>query len=215
MPGQSRQATEAKVQLVRDALDGALRNGEDVTIRGIARAAGVDHVFIQRRPGLRDQILALRPASREPDVHLSTGSVTLSDYETDLVHQARGETLLARYFHNAVLKAVAADLGISLDDLDLERVSAPRRRGRAVKGGRPASLGYALTSADVYRARGGVPLTADEADLVRQAMGGLPMARYFREAVLSAVAADLGISLDEADAVRRPAPRRPNRPATP
>jgi hypothetical protein len=65
-------------------------------------------------------------------------------------------------------------------------------------------------AADWRRTRGGVPLSDYELDLVNQARGATPMGRYFREAVLAAAAADLGITLDEVDTERRPAPRRPN-----
>ena len=67
-----------------------------------------------------------------------------------------------------------------------------------------------MEPSDVRRTRGGVPLSDSEVELLHQARGAIPMARYFREAVLSAVAADLGVSVDDLDTAHRPAPRRAN-----
>ena len=58
MPGQKKTVTEEKERRVIAALTKAVENGSDITIRGVARAAGVDHVFIQRRPDLRQAIQA-------------------------------------------------------------------------------------------------------------------------------------------------------------
>src|ERR1700722_18643244 len=68
----------------------------------------------------------------------------------------------------------------------------------------------AMEPRDVRRVRGGVPLSDRELELLHKERGEMPMAPYFREAVLEAVAADLGVSLDEMDTVRRGSPRRTN-----
>jgi hypothetical protein len=129
---QSKAATEAKEERVRGALRDAVETGADITIRGIARTAGVDHTFIQRRDHLRTMINAQRGMDRD-DVLDTVGGIVLTPRQRTIIDQARGSEPLARYTREALLEKAARDLGCSLEDLeelDTARRPAPRRQNR-------------------------------------------------------------------------------------
>ena len=140
MPGQKKAVTEEKAQRVRTALASAVADGGGITVRGVARAAGVDHVFILRRDDLRSEIQAHERRSETPprgmdreDVHRSQGNIALSDRERAFIDRARGTTPMAQYAREATLEKAARDLGCSLEDLDemdTARRPAPRRQNR-------------------------------------------------------------------------------------
>lgn len=138
MAGQTKADTDAKVRRVRAALRRAVQDGGGITIRGVARAAGVDHVFIQRREDLRSEILDLRSdllaarktGMRREDVRWNQCNVMLSDRERAFVDRARGSEPMARYNRQAVLEKAARDLGYDIEDLDVRRAS-PRQRNHS------------------------------------------------------------------------------------
>ena len=138
MPGQKKAVTEEKAQRVRDALASAVQDGGDITVRGVARAAGVDHVFILRREDLRSEIAAHERRS-EPrgmdreDVRRLHGAASLSGRERAFIDRARGSEPMGRYAREALLEKAARDLGRSIEDLeelDTARRPAPRRPNR-------------------------------------------------------------------------------------
>ena len=139
MPGQKKTVTEEKERRVIAALTKAVENGSDITIRGVARAAGVDHVFIQRRPDLRQAIQACERRSETPReragmnreaVRRLHSGATLSDRERAIIDEARGATPMGRYAREALMEKAARDRGCSVEDLeklDTARRPAPRR----------------------------------------------------------------------------------------
>jgi hypothetical protein len=140
MVAQKRTDTEAKKQRVIDALNSTLAEGGEVSIRGIARAAGVDHVFIQRQEDLRDIILTHSRLMNEGDIYRARGTASLTERQRAFVDRARRGEPMGRYIRQALLEKAARDLGIEdLEDLpelaDTARRPAPRRpnRERAAK----------------------------------------------------------------------------------
>ena len=134
MANQSKADTAAKEERVRGALRHAVETGADITIRGIARTAGVDHTFIQRRDHLRDMINTQRGMDRD-DVLDTVGGIVLSPRQLAAVDQARGSQPLAQYNREALLEKAARDLGRSVEDLENldspdTRHPAPRRQNR-------------------------------------------------------------------------------------
>jgi hypothetical protein len=140
MAGQSKAVTEAKEQAVRAALHDAVEHDREVTIRGVARAAGVDHVFIQRREGLKSEVQAhvqRRGGMNEDDVYRARGTASLTGRERAFVDQARRGEPMGRYIRQALLEKAARDLGYDIGDLedipelaDTARRPAPRRPNR-------------------------------------------------------------------------------------
>src|SRR6185437_17080856 len=130
MPGQDKKTTEAKKQRVIDALNTAIEDGAPVSIRGIARAAGVDHVFIMRREDLRAVILGHERLMDEEDIRRPAGTATLSDRERAFVDRARGKTPMGQYARRALLAQAERDLGESAEDLELDTARRPAQRRR-------------------------------------------------------------------------------------
>lgn len=128
MAGQKQEVTDAKVQRVLDAIRRAAEGGGKVTIRSIAQDAGVDHVFIMRRPELRDAIESVgRRGMREEDIRRTVGT-SLSDREVDLIGEVLGEAPLAQWLRDAALERLCSELGISPGEIDTARRPARRRR---------------------------------------------------------------------------------------
>ena len=73
----------------------------------------------------------LGPGGRlaDPDKRVKV-STNLSGNEQALIDQARGSIPKARYMRDAILEAVARDLGVPVGELDTARRAAPRSRNR-------------------------------------------------------------------------------------
>ena len=127
------------------------------------------------------------------DVRRVRGGVRLSDGEFALLHRALAGTARARYYREAVMRAAARDLGDSMTEPDTARRSAPRRPNYQAR----EAVREGAAKRDERPVRGGVPLSDREVRRVDRARRDTPESRYFREAVLAAVAADLGMSVDE------------------
>ena len=127
---------EATRQRILDTLTQAIKDGADITVTGIARAAGVDRSVITRRPDLRARI-ELAGRERKPSLGLTRHGSThltfdLPEAQAAAVDQASALKRVTRgqYMREALLNAVAADLGMDPGELDVAGRRAPRRQNR-------------------------------------------------------------------------------------
>ena len=83
-----------------------------------------------------------------------------------------------------------------------ETTTIPRKRTRMSR----------ISNTDIRRTRGGVPLSDPELELTDRAarQAGMTRGAYWRQAILEAAAADLGLDPEDLDEARRYAPRRRN-----
>jgi hypothetical protein len=113
-------------QCVTAALSRALDDGTEITVAGIARAAGVDRRYIYRHPALLSEIRAHerpRPGMKEQDKRREHVTVLLSPYEAAELDRRIGDTgTRSGFARDALLK----ELGIT----DTAKRAAPRGQNR-------------------------------------------------------------------------------------
>ena len=116
---------------VQAAIRRAQKDGTDITVGGIATAAGVDRTFIYRRPDLLAAIQASHGPTLSDDDKLDRKrAVNFSpNLETLTTEAAAAQDIpFGQYVRIAVTEKLARELGVSPEDLDGAKRPAPRRR---------------------------------------------------------------------------------------
>ena len=167
---------------VRRAIQRAERDGTEITVASVARAAKVDRTFLYRRPDLLAAIQE-HAAGREDG-----NGETAGTGEADSREPHTGTRILTH-------GATGWKRGCRCD------VCAAGRAGHhsGKRGSKPARL----QDEDRRTERASVPLSPRELALVDRARGKMTRGQFLREAVMEGVARDLGMDPADVDPARR------------
>lgn len=86
-----------RYQRALEALDHAIIHGEEISVSGIARRAGIDRSFVYRHRDLLEQIHALEAQS--PNTPTATPAVTRASLQADLLNAQQRAARLAGRVH--------------------------------------------------------------------------------------------------------------------